>query len=80
MKNKTTEEKIEAVLAKVRPYVQMHGGDVQLLGFKAGTATLAVSGTCVGCALADLTYNKMVGTLIKEKVPAVKEIMIEEMS
>lgn len=69
-------KKIEALLAKVRPYIQMHGGDVMLLSVKKGVVTLKVSGACVGCALADLTYNKMVGGLLKEEVPGVKKVII----
>ena len=70
------EKKVNKILGKVRPYIQMHGGDVILLEVEKGTVTLKIYGACVGCALADLTYNKMLGTLIKEEIPEIKKVEI----
>ena len=75
-KTKTPEEKINALLAKVRPYIKMHGGDVVLLGFKDGIVKLQISGACKDCRMADLTYNSMVGELLKEEVAEVREVEI----
>jgi Fe-S cluster biogenesis protein NfuA len=75
MQNKTT-KKVEEVLTKVRPYIQMHGGDVSLVSVKKGIVTLNISGACVGCSLADLTYNKLIGGLLKEEVPGIKEVKL----
>jgi len=76
MRNITTEEKINKILAKVRPYIQMHGGDVRLVDFKNGIVSLKICGACADCPLAELTYNKMVGTLIKQEVPQIKKVII----
>ena len=72
-----TVERIELILTKIRPYIQMHNGDVQLLKFENETVILKVYGSCVGCPMADLTYNKMVGGLLKEEVPGVKHVIFE---
>lgn len=69
--------KIESVLEKVRPFIQMHGGDVDLVSVKNGIVTVRVHGACVGCPLADLTYNKMVGGLLKEEIPKIKKVIFE---
>ncbi len=71
------EEKVEKIIEKMRPYVQMHGGDVSLVDIKDGIVKLKVSGACAGCGLADMTYNKMLGSMIKEEVPEIKEIIID---
>ncbi|MDO8504375.1 MAG: NifU family protein [Candidatus Liptonbacteria bacterium] len=71
------ENKINKILAKVRPYVQMHGGDVQLLEVKNGVVFLQIFGSCVGCALADMTYNKMIGGLLKQEIPGIKKVVIK---
>jgi Fe-S cluster biogenesis protein NfuA len=76
MKKSILEKKVEKVLEKIRPYINLHGGDVQLEGIEGRTVTLKISGACVGCALADFTYNETVGNLIKEKVPEIKKIII----
>lgn len=72
----TQRTKIEKILQKVRPYIQMHGGDVILLEAKKGTVKLKIYGACVGCPLADLTYNKMLGTLLKEEIPEIKKVIL----
>jgi Fe-S cluster biogenesis protein NfuA len=76
MKSTKTTKKVEEILAKVRPYIQMHGGDVTLVGVEKGVVTLNISGACVGCSLADLTYNKLIAGLLKEEVPGIKEIKL----
>lgn len=73
---KTPEEKINAVLDRVRPYIQSHGGDVRLVRVTETSATLSVEGTCVGCPLANLTYNKVIRTLLGEEVPEITEFIL----
>lgn len=72
------ETRIESVLAKVRPYIAMHGGDVRLSKIEDQTATLHISGVCAHCSMADLTYNNLVSGLLKEEVPEIKQIIIEK--
>jgi Fe-S cluster biogenesis protein NfuA len=71
------EERIEKILAQVRPYIQMHGGDVYLQSLKNGVLTLKISGACAHCSLSDITYNKMIGGIIREEVPEIKDLIIE---
>lgn len=71
------ETRINVLLDKVRPYVQMHGGDVQLLRVEGGTAYLKTYGVCVDCTLASVTYNKTVGPLIVKEVEEVEEVVFE---
>ena len=68
-------EKIESALVKVRPYIQMHGGEVELAEIKGRVIVLRIKGACANCPLAKLTYNKEIGELIKEKVPEVEKIV-----
>ncbi|MFA6552731.1 MAG: NifU family protein [Candidatus Paceibacterota bacterium] len=77
-KGNLIEKKVNNILAKVRPYIQMHGGDVFLVGVKMGVVTLKISGACAHCRMADLTYNNMVSGILKEDIPEIKEIIIEK--
>lgn len=70
------ENKIKRIIEDVRPFIQMHGGDVELLEVADGVVKLKVSGACVGCSLAGQTYDMMLGGAIKEKVPEIKEVII----
>ena len=68
----------------MRPYIQMHGGDVELVDIveedpstsSGQVVKLKVSGKCVGCEFHDQTFNNMLGNMIKEKIPEIKEIII----
>jgi Fe-S cluster biogenesis protein NfuA len=73
----STPEQINVLLDKVRPYVAMHGGDVQLLRVEEGTAYLKTYGACVGCGLADATYNKTIGPLLIKEVEEVTDVVFE---
>lgn len=68
---------IRALLEKVRPYIQSHGGDVRLIAVREGTAVLTIEGTCVGCPLAELTYNKVIRKMLIEDVPGITAVTIE---
>lgn len=70
------QDKVEKILDEIRPYIKMHGGDVELLEITNGVVKLKVSGTCVGCRLADQTYKIMLGGAIKEQIPEIKDVVI----
>ena len=70
------ENKVQKIIEKMRPYIQMHGGDVFLVDIKDGVVKLKVSGVCVDCPLSDETFNNMLGGMIKEEVPEIKQIII----
>lgn len=71
------EKKVQKIIDKMRPYIQMHGGGVSLVDIKDGIVKLKVSGACVGCAMSDQTFDGMLGSMIKEEVPEIKNIIIE---
>ncbi|TRZ52282.1 NifU family protein [bacterium] len=73
----TTEEKIIAILEKIRPYIQMHGGDVFLSEVKDDTAILKFEGNCSECPLLTVTVNRIVKPLINEEVPEITKIIFE---
>jgi Fe-S cluster biogenesis protein NfuA len=73
----TTQEQVNVLLDKVRPYVQMHGGDVQLLRIEDGTAYLKVYGACVDCGLASVTYNKTIAPLLIKEVEEITNVVFE---
>ena len=77
-KSKSTEERVEAVIAKIRPYIKMHGGDVSLIDVKDGIVTLAIHGACSHCSLADLTYNSLIAGLLKQEIKGIKEVRLQK--
>lgn len=76
IKENKIERKIEAILTKVRPYIQMHGGDVNFVKYEKGIVTLNISGACSHCSLADMTYNTLIAGILKEEIPDFKEVRL----
>jgi len=72
------EDKIAAVLEKVRPYIQMHGGDVRLLRIENNVAFFRFDGSCESCPLINITYNKVIRPLILEAVPELSKVVLEQ--
>lgn len=69
-------EKVEAVLAKVRPMLQADGGDVELVGVTDdGVVTVKLTGACGGCPMAILTLKQGIEAALKEEIPEIKEVV-----
>ncbi|OWK26849.1 MAG: hypothetical protein US76_03155 [Parcubacteria group bacterium GW2011_GWA2_38_13b] len=69
-------EKIEKILNKLRPAIQSHGGDVDLVGCKNGVVKLNIKGSCVGCPMAGATFGLGVEEELK-KIKGIKKIIYE---
>ena len=68
-------DKIEAVLAGVRPHLIADGGDVELVDVTDGVVKVRLTGACGGCPMRIMTLQNGIGRVLKEKVPEVKEII-----
>ncbi|MFA5020652.1 MAG: NifU family protein [Patescibacteria group bacterium] len=70
------EERIKEQLEKIRPQLQLDGGDVEFVAFEESTGILKLKlqGACVGCPMSQMTLQQGIGQLIKENIPEVKEI------
>ena len=73
---KTFEEKVGEVIEMVRPALQGHGGDVELLGVDEDkTVRVRLQGACRGCPGATMTMKMGIERLLKERVPDVKQVV-----
>jgi Fe-S cluster biogenesis protein NfuA len=68
-------EKVEEVLAQIRPALQADGGDVEFLDVNEGVVTVRLMGACGGCPMASMTLKMGIERMLKEKVPEVKEVI-----
>ena len=69
-------ERVEAALERIRPAVQMDGGDVQLVDVSEdGVVTVQMMGACGGCPMSMLTLKAGIERIIKSQVPEVTEIV-----
>jgi Fe-S cluster biogenesis protein NfuA len=65
---------VKKALAEIEPMIASHGGEVKVIEAKDGKVTIKAGGACVGCPMAQATFGAGMEELIKEKVPAVKEV------
>lgn len=73
---KTFEEKVKEVIESVRPALQGHGGDIELVGTETdNTVKVRLQGACQGCPGAAMTMKMGIERILKEKVPEVKEVV-----
>ena len=68
-------EKVETVLAKIRPALQADGGDVELVDVNEGVVKLKLKGACSGCPMATMTLQHGIERVLKEQIPEVKEVI-----
>jgi Fe-S cluster biogenesis protein NfuA len=54
------ETRVTEALAKVRPYLKSHGGDVELLEIVDGVVHLRLQGNCNGCPSSALTMRNAI--------------------
>ena len=70
------EEKVKDIIEAVRPNLQSHGGDVELVSVEAdNTVKVRLRGACAGCPGAEMTLKMGIERLLKEKIPEVKEVV-----
>ena len=56
-------------LDSVRPYMESHGGDVELLGIEDGVARLRLEGSCHGCAASASTLELAIEEALQATAP-----------
>lgn len=66
--------KIKKVLDEARPFLAMHGGDLDFVEFKNGVVKIRFKGACVGCPISDLTLKGGIERMLKEKIKEVKSV------
>ena len=72
------EERVQAALDAVRPYLKSHEGGVTIERVADGVVTIALQGNCDGCPSAAATVKQAVERAILERVPDVHTVVAAE--
>lgn len=74
------EEKVLEVIEKIRPYIQLDGGDLEFvtLDEENGIVYVKMHGACVGCYAIDDTLKYGIESLMLEEVEGIKEVKLIE--
>lgn len=71
------QEKIIQQLEKIRPHLQMDGGDVEFISYDeaSGTLNVKLQGACAGCPMSQITLQQGIAKTIQEELPEVKTVV-----
>ena len=69
---------VEEALDQVRPYIESHGGELELLEVEEGVVHVQLSGSCSGCAASAITLKRGVEESLREHYPNFKELVSHE--
>ncbi len=68
-------DQVAAVIERIRPAVQLDGGDVELVDVTPeGVVKIRLHGACVGCPSSSMTLHMGIERNVREKVPGVTGI------
>ncbi len=68
-------KEIESALNSIRPSLQSHGGDVELVEVDGSVVKVRLTGACSGCPMAAMTLRDGVERALKEAVPEITEVV-----
>lgn len=71
------EDRVLEALESVRPYMESHGGGVELLGIEDGVAKLRLQGSCDGCPASAATLELAIKEAIEEAAPDLDGLEVE---
>ena len=76
---RTFEEKVKEAIDAVRPSLQSHGGDVELVETdQEKNVKLRLQGACRGCPGATMTMKLGIERILRERIPEVNEVLAVE--
>ena len=67
-------DRVEQVINRIRPAVQMDGGDIELVDVVDGVVKLRLVGSCHGCPSSMMTLKAGIERAIQSEVPEIKSV------
>ena len=74
----TDDQVVERALESVRPYIQSHGGQLEVLGVSAGVVRVRLAGSCAGCSGSAMTLKRGVESALVDGFPGFVAMEVEE--
>ena len=68
-------EKVEQAIAKIRPFLERDGGDIELVDVTDGVVKVRLKGACGSCPMSQMTLKMGVEKTLKQEIPEVKEVI-----
>lgn len=74
----TEEMLVEVALETVRPYIQSHGGQLEVIEVSGGVVRVRLAGSCAGCSGSAMTLKRGVETALRDNYPGFNRMEVEE--
>ena len=71
------EDRVGHALEQVRPYMESHGGNVELLSLTDGVARLRLEGSCSDCSASAVTLELAIKQALEEAAPDLDGLEVE---
>ncbi len=71
-------ERVLMALGEVRPYLESHGGNVELLAVEETSVRLRLEGSCSGCPSSAMTLKLAIEDAIHKAAPEIEEVIADE--
>jgi Fe-S cluster biogenesis protein NfuA/nitrite reductase/ring-hydroxylating ferredoxin subunit len=73
-------DRVQAALESVRPYMESHGGNVELLSLENGVARIHLRGSCSDCSASSVTLELAIKQALEETAPDLVGLEVEGMA
>jgi Fe-S cluster biogenesis protein NfuA/nitrite reductase/ring-hydroxylating ferredoxin subunit len=71
------EVRVQGALDSVRPYMESHGGNVELLSLRDGVARISLRGSCSDCSASSVTLELAIKQALEEAAPDLDGLEVE---
>ena len=71
------DQRVQDALDSVRPYMDSHGGDVELLSLDEGVARIRLRGSCSDCSASSVTLELAIKQALDEAAPDLEGLEVE---
>jgi len=71
-----TKDGVEAVLGRIRPFLQADGGDIEVVHVEGNSVDVRLTGMCAGCPSAHMTLYLGVETALREELPEFESLRL----
>jgi Fe-S cluster biogenesis protein NfuA len=71
------EQRVQQALDSVRPYMESHGGNVELLSLEHGIARIHLQGSCSDCSASSVTLELAIKQALEEAAPDLEGLEVE---
>src|SRR5690242_16760399 len=71
------ERRVQVALDSVRPYMDSHGGNVELLSLQDGVARIRLQGSCSDCSASSVTLELAIKQALEDAAPDLEGLEVE---